>query len=79
MDVLTGGVKITSVNTLKRLRRIFLWIIKKAGSLLLKLPIGSIRLLAKIGNFLLDPKNLKLSIFILLTASVLIISRKLVD
>ena len=79
MDVLLGGMRITAMNTLRRLRRIFISIIKNAGALLLKLPLASIRLLARIGNFLLDQKNRKLSIFILSTASVLIISRTLVN
>ena len=74
-----GGMGITALNTLRRLRRIFISIIKNAGALLLKLPLASIRLLARIGNLLLDQKNRKLSIFILSTASVLIISRTLVN
>ena len=74
-----GGMRITVLNTIRRLRRIFISILKNAGSLLLKLPLASIRLLARIGNFLLDQKNRKLSIFILSTASVLIISRTLVN
>ena len=74
-----GGMRITALNVLKRLRRIFISIIKNAGALLLKLPLASIRLLARLGNFLLDQKNRKLSIFILSTAAVLIISRTLVN
>ena len=74
-----GGMRITALNVLKRLRRIFISIIKNAGVLLLKLPLASIRLLARLGNFLLDQKNRKLSIFILSTAAVLIISRTLVN
>ena len=74
-----GGMRITVLNTIRRLRRIFILILKNAGSLLLKLPLASIRLLARIGNFLLDQKNRKLLIFILSTASVLIISRTLVN
>ena len=74
-----GGMGLTALNMLKRLRRIFISIIKNAGALLLKLPLASIRLLARLGNFLLDQKNRKLSIFILSTAAVLIISRTLVN
>ena len=74
-----GGMRITALNVLKRLRRIFISIIKNAGALLLKLPLASIKLLARLGNFLLDQKNRKLSIFILSTAAVLIISRTLVN
>ena len=54
-------------------------IIRKAGTLLLKLPLASINFLARIGNFLLDGKNKKVVAIILTTAALLISSRFLVS
>ena len=64
---------------MNRLGNILIWILKSAGKLLLKLPLASIKLLARIGGFLLDKKNRKVMMVILATASVVIASRSLVN
>ena len=46
---------------------------------MLKLPLASISLLAKIGTFLLDGRNRKVVVIILTTAAVVIASRTLVN
>ena len=79
MDVIGGGLRITAANTLKKLRAILVYIIQKSGSLLLKLPLASIRFLARIGNYLLDKKNAKVLLVILTTATVVVTSRALVN
>ena len=79
MDVVTSGVLITAKNTLRRLRQIFVNIIMRAGHLLLKLPLASIRFLSFIGSYLLDGKNKKVVAIILTTAALMIASRTLVS
>ena len=79
MDLVATGVLITAQNTLRRLGIIFVHIITKSGHLLLKLPLASIRFLAKIGTFLLDGKNKKVVVIILTTAALMIASRGLVS
>jgi len=79
MNVLTGAVVITAQNSFNRVRKIFIWILKKAGPLLLRLPLASIRFLAQVGNFLLDSKNRKAVMVLLITAGVLIVCRTLVN
>ena len=79
MDVIGGGLAMTAKNTLNRLRDIFMWILKKAGNLVLKLPIAMIRILATLGNYLLDKKNRKVMMVVLATAGVVIASRTLVN
>jgi len=79
MDVVASGFIITAQNTIGRLRYIFVRIITSAGHLLLKLPLASIRFLARIGSFLLDGKNRKVAAIILTTAGLMIASRHLVS
>ena len=79
MDVVASGLLITAQNTLIRLRNLFVSIIKKAGHLLLKLPLASVRLLSHIGSYLLDGRNKKVVAIILTTAALMIASRTLVS
>ena len=79
MDVLTGGVVITTHNSYNRLRGTFIWMLTKAGALLLRLPLASIRFLARVGNYLLDGKNRRVVIVVLVTAAVLVVCRTLVN
>ena len=79
MEVLGGGLKITIQNTLKRLGSILIWLIKSGGKLLLKLPLASVKLLARIGGYVLDRKNRKIMMLILATAGLVIASRTLVN
>ena len=79
MDVVASGILITTQNTLRRLSIIFVRIITKAGHLLLKLPLASIRFLATIGSYLLNGKNKKVAAIILTTAALMIASRGLVS
>ena len=79
MEVISNGVTITVRNMLARLKDVFVWIITTSGSLLLKLPLASLRFLARIGSFLLNGKNRKVVIFVLTTAAAVIASRALVN
>ena len=79
MNVVASGIKITAQNSLKRLQELFIRMIKRAGALLLKLPLASIKFLSRIGNFLLDSRNKKVVVVLLTTAALLIASRTLVN
>ena len=79
MDLVKDGILITAVNTCRRLKNILIYLITRAGSLLLRLPLASIRLLARMGGYLLDGKNRKNVIILLTTAAVIIVSRTLIN
>ena len=79
MEVVTDGLVITAANTFTKFKNILVYLVIKAGSLLLKLPLASIRFLARLGGYLLDGKNRKLVIILLTTAAVIIVSRTLIN
>ena len=79
MDIVVGGISITIQNTLKRVRAIFLWVVTRAGNLLLKLPLASLDFLMRIGAFVLDGKNKRVVALVLTTAALMVASRTLVS
>ena len=78
-NVLTVGLTITAKNTYHKLKTIVVWIITKGAALLLKLPIASLRFIARVGTVLLDGRNRKVLVILLTTALVVIASRTLVN
>ena len=79
MNIVIGGITITVRNTLHRIRAIFVWVVTRAGKLLLKLPLASIDFLIKVGQFILDGKNKRVVALLLTTAALMIASRTLVS
>lgn len=79
MDVVTEGAVITVKNSFNRLKDAFIWFLRTAGGLLLRIPLASLSFLARVGNYLLDGKNRKIAIVILVTAGAIIVCRTLVS
>lgn len=79
MDVVTEGAVLTVQNSLNRLKQAFVWFVRTAGGLLLKIPLASLQFLARLGNYLLDGKNRKIVVVILVTAGAIIVCRTLVS
>ena len=78
MNVVAQGAVITVKNSYSRIKRALLWILKHAGTLLLKIPLQSLSFLSRIGNYLLDGKNRKIAIIILVTVGAIIFCRTLI-